>query len=141
MATKATFSVNEWQVLQWAVADTMTLLSMADPGFWDTFKETTAAAKFISGARVSSESALVRDLAGDARTKRDKSATATPTDMADRVAERVGFATQLVADKAPEDLQAFKEFIVGVARATAEAAGGVGPSESAAIARIETALG
>ena len=39
MATKADFTEAEWQTLEWAVSDTMTYLSLADPGVWDTFKE------------------------------------------------------------------------------------------------------
>ena len=39
MTSKAMFSDEEWQTLQWAVTDTMTYVSMADTGFWDTFKE------------------------------------------------------------------------------------------------------
>jgi len=141
MATKADFSGAEWQVLQWAVTDTMSYLSMADPGFWDTFKEASAAARYIAGVATSSPSPLVRELADDARTRRDKAVSGTPDDVAAAATGRVGLAVGVVSGKAPEDLGAFKDFIMGVARATAEAVGGIGPGEAAALAKLEATLG
>ena len=51
MATKADLTEVEWQTLQWAVADTMAYLSMADPGFWEMFKEASGAAKYVAGVK------------------------------------------------------------------------------------------
>lgn len=140
MATKADFTDVEWQTLQWAVADTMAYLSMADPGFWDMFKEANAAAHYIAAAKETSESMLVRELSADIKTKRDKAVSSNPTDVAGAVIDRVDEAVKIVAGKAPEDLDAFKGFIIGVAKATAEAAEGTGPTEAAAIAKLEAAL-
>lgn len=141
MATKAEFSEVEWQTLQWAVTDTMTYLSMADPGFWEMFKEASGAARYIAGIKASGENALVRELAADVKTKRDKAVTGNPADVSGEVIARVSEAVELVSNKAPEDLDAFKRFIIGVAKATAEAAEGTGPTEAAAIAKLEAALG
>ena len=140
MATKADFTEAEWQVLQWAVTDTITYLSMADPGLWDTFKEAGGAARYIAGIRTSSESVLVRELAEDVRTRRDKAVSGDPANVANEVVGRVGLAAGIVSGKAPEDLDAFRGFIIGVAKATAEAAKGIGPAETAAIAKLEAAL-
>ena len=141
MTTKAAFTDEEWQVLQWAVTDTIAYLSIADAGFWDTFKESTAAAKFIAGVEAANPDPLVHDLAAHVRARRDKSVTGAPADVAAHVTERVGSAAQLVAQKAPDDLDAFKGFILGIAKATAEAAKGVGPAETEAIEKIRAALG
>jgi hypothetical protein len=141
MATKADFTEAEWQTLQWAVTDTMAYLSLADPGFWDMFREAKGAADYIAGARSYGKNLLVRQLAGDIHAKRDKAVSGNPTDVADEVIGRVGEAAKIVADKAPEDLAAFKVFVIGVAKATAEAAKGTGPTEAAAIAKLEAALG
>ena len=65
VANKTDFTADEWQALQWAVTDTMTYLTMADPGFWDMFKEANAAAHYIAGVKQTSESALVRQLASE----------------------------------------------------------------------------
>jgi hypothetical protein len=141
VATKADFTADEWQALQWAVADTMTYLTMADPGFWDMFKEANAAAHYIAGTRQTSESALVRELAGEIKPRRDKEVTGDPTDMSGEVVDRVTEAVKIVSSKAPEDVEAFKAFIIGVAKATAEAAKGTGPTEAQAISKLEAALG
>lgn len=141
MATKGDFGEEQWQVLQWAVTDTMAYLSMSDPGFWDSFKEASHAARYIADQRNSSGNLLVRDLAGDIRTGRDKEALANPTDMASEVCERVSAAVALVAETDAADVPAFREFILGVAEATAEAAGGVGPTENVAMEKLREALG
>jgi hypothetical protein len=141
MATKADFSEAEWQVLRWAVSDTMAYLSMADPGLWDTFKEAGAAAKYMAGIKVAGDNALMRELAGDTNMKRDKEVAGNPADIAGEVVERVTEAAELVANKAPEDLEAFKALVIGVAKATAAAAKGTGPAEVAAIERLEKTLG
>jgi hypothetical protein len=141
MATKADLTEAEWHTLQWAVTDTMAYLSMADPGFWEMFKEASGAARYIAGIRASGENELVRQLAADIKTKRDKAVSANPADVSGEVIGRVSEAVKIVAGKAPEDLDAFKGFIIGVAKATAEAAKGTGPTEAAAIAKLEAALG
>ncbi len=141
MATKDMFTSDEWHKLQWAVTDTMAYLSMADTGFWDTFKEATAAAKFMAAAKSSSDSPLVHDLAGDIKMGHDKAVTHDRADVAGEVAARVREAAGIVAAKAPEDLDAFKSFILGVAQATAAAAKGVDEHEAAAIKNLEAALG
>jgi len=141
VATKADFTEEEWQVLQWAAMNTIAYLSMSDKGFWDTFKEASGAAKYIADAKANSASLLVRDLAGDVRTKRDKEATSNPAVMGDEVAERVAEASALVAEKAPDEFGAFREFILGIAKATAQAAEGVSEPEAGAMEKIEAALG
>lgn len=141
MATKADFSEEEWQTLEWAVADTMAYLSMADPGFWDTFKEASGAARFIAENKDSSANLLVRDLAGGLKAKRDKELTGNPTDMSGSVVARVSEAASLVAEKAPEDLPAFREFVLGLAEATAAAVEGIGELEAGALDKIRVALG
>ena len=95
--------------LQWAVTDTMAYLSMADTGFWDTFKEATAAAKFMAAAKSSSDSPLVHDLAGDIKMGHDKEVTHDRADMAGEVAARVREAAGIVAAKAPAGSRRLQE--------------------------------
>ena len=140
MTSKAMFTDEEWHTLQWAVTDTMAYVSMADSGFWDTFKEATAAAKFMAKAKSDSGSPLVHDLAGDIKFGRDKAVTHDVADMAGEVAARVRQAADLVAAKSPQDLAAFKAFILGIAQATAEATKGVSDHEETAIAKLQDVL-
>jgi hypothetical protein len=138
--TRALFTDDEWHVLQWAVTDTMSYLSLADHGFWDTFKEATAAAKFMAHAKADTQSPLVHDLAGSIKMGHDKQVTHDMADMAGEVTKRVREAKHLVQQKSPQDVDAFCEFILGVAKATAAAAHGVDEHEKVAIDNLQTAL-
>ncbi len=140
MTSKALFTDDEWHTLQWAVTDTMAYVSMADSGFWDTFKEATAAAKFMAKAKSDTGSPLVHDLAGDIKVGRDKQVTHDRADMAGEVVARVKQAADIVAAKSPTDLAAFKSFLLGIAQTTAEATKGVGPHEATALAKLQDAL-
>jgi hypothetical protein len=140
MTSKALFTDDEWHILQWAVTDTMAYVSMADSGFWDTFKEATAAAKFMAEAKSDSGSPLIHDLAGDIKFGRDKQVAHDRADMAGEVVARVKEAAAIVAAKSPADLAAFKSFLLGVAQATADAAKGVSDHEATAIAKLQDAL-
>jgi hypothetical protein len=138
--TRALFTDDEWHVLQWAVTDTMAYLSVADHGFWDTFKEATAAAKFMAHAKADTQSPLIHDLAGSIKMGRDKQVTHDMADMAGEVAKRVREAKAVVEQKSPQDAAAFCDFILGVAKATAAAAHGVDAHEQAAIENLQAAL-
>jgi hypothetical protein len=138
--TRALFTDDEWHVLQWAVTDTMAYLAVADHGFWDTFKEASAAAKFMAHAKADAQSPLIHDLAGSIKMGHDKRVTHDMADMAGEVAKRVSEARDIVQAKSPGDVEAFKAFILGVAKATAEAAHGVDEHEQAALETLQTAL-
>jgi hypothetical protein len=140
MSSKAMFTEDEWHALQWAVTDAMMFVSMADRGFWDTFKEAGAAAKFMAGAKKAGDSPLVHDLAGDIKVGRDRAVTDDIDEMAGEVTARVRQAAEIVAAKAPADLNAFKAFILGIAQATAEATKGVDAHEAQAIEKLRAAL-
>ena len=66
MATKDDFTEEEWETLQKGVTGAGFWMTIADRGFFDTFKESSAMAKHLAGARQNSESTLVRDL-GDTK--------------------------------------------------------------------------
>jgi hypothetical protein len=140
MSSKEMFTEDEWHILQWAVTDTMAYLSVADHGFWDTFKEASAAAKFMAHAKSDTQSPLIHDLAADIKMSHDKQVTHDMADMAGEVGKRVREAKALIEQKSPADVEAFKAFILGVAKATAEAAHGVDAHEQAAIEALEAAL-
>jgi len=63
MAGRADFAEAEWDTLQKGVTGSAMLVALADPGFFDTFKEMGAMAGHLTDARQKSNSQLVRDLA------------------------------------------------------------------------------
>jgi hypothetical protein len=141
VATKDAFSTEEWQTLEFAMTDTMAYLSVADPGFWEAFKEAGHAGRFVANQATDAPNLLVRDLAHSMRPKSDQTLIASPGNVETPTLARVHDAALLVADKAPEDIGAFKAFILGIADAVAEASKGVSPIEADAIAKITEALG
>jgi hypothetical protein len=141
MATKSDFTPEQWEQLQWALNDTTVYLSLANPGFWESFKEAGAASKYLAAQRTDSESTLVRDLAGSPKFGTDPDVKRDMADMADAVATRLTRAAQLVADVAPDELDAFKGFIIGLAKVAAEASGDTDAAETVALDRVTAALG
>jgi hypothetical protein len=141
MATKADFTAEEWDVLEYAVVDAMTYTAYADPGFWASFKEASASAKFLAQQRDSSPSLLVRDLAAGVHAKPDKQLQENRADVAGEASARIEQAAGIVSEKAPEELEAFKTFVLGLADVAAEASGAISDSERKALDRIKAALG
>ncbi len=141
MATKADFTPEEWDVLEYGVVDAMTYTAFADPGFWASFKEAGASATFLATQRDSSPSPLVRDLAAGVHAKPDKQLQENRADIAGEASSRIEQAVRIVAEKAPDELGAFRELMTGLAATAAEASGGISPAEQTALGRIKAALG
>ena len=141
MATKSSFTPEEWETLQFAMTDTMAWLSVVDPGFWALMKEAGHAGRFVAEQASDAPNLLIRDLAHDVHAKRDETLVERPGEVEAPTLARVHAAAQIVADKAPEDLEAFKSFILGIAETVADASDGVSGAEAGAIARLTAALG
>lgn len=141
MATKSDFTDEQWTELRFAVQDTMAFVAFSNGAhFWETIKEATATAKFMGGERQNSQSTLIRDLAGAGGTKHEKLNPSDAAEFEKQVLGTITEASKIVADNAPDELAAFKEFIVGVAQAAAEASGSVDDKEQSAIATVKGAL-
>ncbi len=136
MAGKQDFSEGEWDDLRRGVTGAGMLVSIADRDFTDSFGEASAVAKSLAG-HAASDSELVRELAAIKGT--GFGAVASPSE----VEGTLGCLTNAVATleaKAPDELDAYRAFVLDVANAAAEAKGGVKDNEAAAIARITEAL-
>jgi hypothetical protein len=141
MATKTDFTDEQWQELRFAVQDTMAFVAFANGAhFWETIKEATVTAKYIGSQVKESQSTLVRDLAGAGGTKHEKLNPSDPVAFEKSVMDTLADASKIVADTAPDELDAFKGFVLGVAQAAAEASGAVDENEQAAIDKIKGAL-
>ena len=123
MAGKADFTEDEWDALQKGVTGSGMLVSVAHRDFTDSFGEAKAIAEDLAANRENT-SQLVRELAETHGT---------------------GFglvaAVATLTAKAPDELDAYRAFVLEVAHAVAEAKGGVQEEETAAIAKITEALG
>jgi hypothetical protein len=138
MAGKSDFSETEWETLQKGVTGAGLLVSVSDKGFFDTFKEAGALAKHLNEAREGHESELVRELGRAHRS--GFGLAATPDEVERETIESLRSAVPLLKRKAPDEVDAYASFVIGVAESVATAAKGVGAGETAAIEKIRAAL-
>jgi hypothetical protein len=141
MATKTDFTAEQWETLAFSVTDTLMFVAVANgPHFWESIGETTAAARYLVDQAKTSASTLVRDLATDAGHHRDKAAK-DPSSLENVTLDNVTKGAAIVAEIAPDELDAYKALVLGVADATAEAKNGIDEAEAGVIEKVTAALG
>jgi hypothetical protein len=138
MATKTDFTEEEWQTLQKGVTGTGLLVSVGDRDFTDSFGEAGALAKYLAEQRDQNASELMREVAHVHGS--GFGFTASQQEVETDTVASLRSAVATLAAKAPDDVPAYKQLVLGVAETVADAKGGVKPGETAAIATIEEAL-
>jgi tellurite resistance protein len=138
MAGKADFTEDEWNELQQGVTGAGLLVSTAHRDFTDSFGEANTVAKQLAAHR-ESESQLVRELSGTRGT--GFGLVASPKEVSEGTINALGASVAVLGEKAPDELEAYRDLVLDVATAVAAAKGGVRDEETAAIERITAALG
>jgi hypothetical protein len=139
MATKADFTEQELESLQKGVTGAGLLISLSDRSFFDTFKEAGALGKHIAQGRRSSSSELIRELAEIHGTGFGLSTSPEAVESETLAALKSAKAT--LQSKAPDELDAYRQYVLEVARSVADAAGGGETAEGGAIEKVSAALG
>ena len=137
MAGKADFTEEEWDALQKGVTGSGMLVSVAHRDFTDSFGEAKAIAKHLA-AHSDNDSQLVRELSSTHGT--GFGLVASPKEVGEGTITALGTAVTTLTAKAPDELDAYRAFVLEIANAVAEAKGGVKEEETAAIAQITAAL-
>ena len=138
MAQKSDFTEQEWDQLRKGATGAGLLVSASDRSFFDSFKEAGSLAKHLAGGR-SGSSELVRELASErgmgfgVRTPADELETEALAALREAVAT--------LEAKAPDEVDAYRSFVLEVAEAVGKAAGGGDTAEAEAVEKIRTALG
>ena len=114
------------------------LVSVSDRGFFDTFKEAGALAKHVAAARGNSESPVVKQLAEGRGT--GFGVTTPPSEIESGTLEALRSSRRLLEAKAPTEVDAYRSFVLDLARSVAAAAPGGDEAEAGAISKIEAAL-
>ena len=127
MATKSDFTEQEWDQLRKGATGAGLLVSASDRSFFDSFKEAGSLAKHLAGGR-SGSSELVRELAGERGMGFGVSSSTAEIESGTLEA------------KAPDEVEAYKTFVLEVAEAVGKAAGGGEEAEAAAVEKIRSAL-
>jgi hypothetical protein len=138
MATKQDFTADEWTQLQHGVAGTVLLVSVSDPGLFDTFKEAGAATKHYKDARSNNTSELVRNLAADPA--KSFGFGKNPQELEAETISALHAAATTLKEKAPDEAEAYKQFVLEVAQSVAEATKGTSAAENAEIEKLRSAL-
>jgi hypothetical protein len=115
------------------------LVSVSDRGFFDTFKEAGALAKHVAAARGSSESPIVKQVA--ASRSMGFGVTSSPAEIESGTLDALRSSIALLKEKAPDEVDAYRSFVLDLARSVAAAAPGGDDVEAGAIAKIQAALG
>ena len=139
MVTKADFTEDEWETLQRGLTGAGMLVSVADPGVMDSFGESSALAKYLSSQRVAGPTELMRDLGGTHGT--GFGLTANPNEVRAGTILALQSAVGILSATAPDELEPYRQMVLGVATAVAEAKKGVSPTEDAVIGVIKETLG
>ena len=139
MAGRRDFTDAEWEQLRKGVTGAAVLVSVSNPGFFETFKEAGAAARHLKAARGESTSELVRELAEGPASGFGLGTTPEQVEAETLDALRAGGAA--LQAKAPDEAPAYRQFVEDVARSVAAAAEDVGAAETRAIEKIRSALG
>jgi hypothetical protein len=138
MATKSDFTEQEWEQLQKGLVGSGLLVSLSDRSFFDTFKEAGALSKHVATAKQKSSSDLIRELAEVRGT--GFGLTSSPETVERETLAALDSAKSILQSKAPEDLEAYRQLVVDVARSVGEAAGGGDTAESSAVEKVRSAV-
>ena len=139
MASKADFTEEEWETLHRGLTGTGMLVSVADPGVMDSFGESSALAKYLQSQRVAGTTELMRELGGTHGT--GFGLTSNPDEVRAGTILALQSAVEILSTKAPDELEPYRQTVLGVANAVAEAKKGVSSSEAAVIGVVKETLG
>jgi len=138
VATRHDFSDDEWAALQKGLIGSGMLVSVSDRDLTDTFGEAGALGKYLAGQQVAATSELMRELARTRGT--GFGLTASPDEIRTETMAALAAAVAALQAKAPDDAAAYRDLVLGLAHAVADAKGGEVPVEREMIETIEGAF-
>ena len=137
MAQKSDFTEQEWDQLRKGATGAGLLVSVSDRSFFDSFKEAGSLAKHLAGGR-SRSSELVRELSSERGM--GFGAKSSPEAIESEALEALRSAVATLEAKAPDEVDAYKSYVLELAEAVGKAAGGGDEAEAAAVEKIRSAL-
>ena len=140
MSTQPSQSLSETEIetLHKGATGAGLLVAVSDRSFFDTFKEAGALAKHLATAQRDSQSPLIRQLAQGHSS--GFALTSSPAEIETGALDALRSSIQLLQAKAPDELEAYRSFVLEIARSVSAAAGGGDEAEAATIEKINGAL-
>jgi hypothetical protein len=139
MATKNDFTEPEWEALQKGITGSGMLASISDRDLTDSFGEAGAMAKYLAGQQVAGSSDFIREVAKTRGT--GFGLTTSPDRVRDETMQALRSSIATLQAKAPTEVEPYRQLVLGLAQAVADAKGGEVPVETAVIEQIREALG
>ncbi len=139
MATTAEFTEQELETMHKGAAGAGLLVSLSDRSFFDTFKEAGALGRHLAGARQNQTSEVVREIAQ--RSGTGFGIGSSPDEVERETVEALRSSIATLEQRAPEEANAYREFVLEVAESVASAAGGGETVETQTLEKIRSALG
>ena len=131
----ADYTDDEKQQMRSAAFGAVFLVSKADPGMFDTIKESFAASKAIAKAPADMQAIFK----GGGIPKMPKG---NASDMESAILTGLQSSVAAISAKQPADLDSYRHVVLDACTSAAETAGGgVSPTETAALSKIMGALG
>ena len=137
MAQKTDFTEQEWDQLRKGATGAGMLVAVSDKSFFDSFKEAGSLAKHLAGGR-SGESELIRELSSERGT--GFGLTSSPQEIESETLEALQAAVGTLEAKAPDEVEAYKSFVLELAETVGKAAGGGDEAEAGTVEKLRTAL-
>ncbi|MBK7721964.1 MAG: hypothetical protein IPI32_07020 [Austwickia sp.] len=125
------YSDDDQAIIRRAALGAVSLVSTAQPGFFDMFRESLAGSKVFAAAPQH-----IRELISGGLTLPPRGSA---EEIESEILSDLTQATRILAVH-PEDLQGFREVVLEACQRAAEAADGVGPEEEAVMQRIREAV-
>ena len=138
MASNADFTEAEWETMRKGAVGAGLLVSVSDRSFFDSFKEAGTLARHVADARRNTESEIVRELAAQPGT--GFGVTSSPEEIERETLEALRSSVAALEGKAPDEVEAYRRFVLDLAESVARAAGGGEGAESAVLDKIRSAL-
>ena len=133
-------SESEIETLRKGATGAGMLVAVSDRSFLDSFKEAGAMAKYLGAAASGSQSEVVRQIAKGRGT--GFGVTASREELESGTLEALRSAKEHPLEtKSPQELDAYRSFVLELVRSVSAAAGGGDEAEAAAITKVDEALG
>ena len=128
----AALTEDEQKTVRSAALRASALVGHAEPGFFDTFKESFAASRAVKAASPDVQRLVTGGL--------PEMPTGAEDDVRARTLELLGQAVGILRAKAPDLVEEYRQVVLQSARDVAAAADDTSQSEAAAVGDIERAL-
>jgi hypothetical protein len=140
MTAKADFTEEEWEQVLEAPTSAGFIVAASERG--GSFKESFSIAKAYTEARQQHGESELLDEVVSTKPKIDKTRPHSPEELKQHGLQNIREGAALVEQKAtPEELEAYKRFIVGLAERVAEAHKDVTSNEAATVNEVAQTLG